>query len=238
MSNINARIDEDDDRERLRDIAKPVGVLVGLALLAWGGFSFYGDDTVSVRRPPPNTQVDLLPPPPPPPPPDVEEPPPDKIEEVTPDETPAPSPDPAPEAPAPMSIDAPATAGSDSFGMRAGSGGGMGAPSSIGSCIGPDCGKGSGGFNDRFYRTYLSSALQTALRRDKSINRDRFSVTVLIWVDASGKVSRAEIVDGSGARSLDTRILAALRNISELRPPQEGVQFPQRALVRGTARGS
>ena len=38
----------------------------------------------------------------------------------------------------------------------------------------------------------VASTLQAALRRDKSVNRDRFTVTALIWIDGSGRVSRDE----------------------------------------------
>jgi TonB family protein len=135
-----------------------------------------------------------------------------------------------------MAIDAPATAGSDAFGMSAGKGGGMGSPGSTGSCIGPNCGRGGGGggIGDGFYRQYLSSALQNALRRDKAINRERFTMTVLIWVDPAGRVTRAEAVNGTGNQELDQKVIASLRNVAALRAPQPGIQFPQRTVVRGS----
>lgn len=211
-----------------------------LTLMTVGGLWLWSamDSRTGVERPrTPSTTVDLLPPPPPPPPPPPqEETPPEKLDTPSPDPTPTPTPDPTPEAPAPMSIDAPATAGSDAFGMRAGSGGGMGSPGSLGTCVGPNCGRGGGGggVSDSFYRQYLSSALQNALRRDKAIQRERFSMTVLIWVDGNGRVTRAEKVSGTGNADLDDRVIASLRGVSSLRAPQPGIQFPQRTVVRGT----
>ncbi|QGP80467.1 energy transducer TonB family protein [Sphingobium sp. CAP-1] len=229
--------DPKEETGGLRRFAVPVillAVMVALGLWVWSGM----DSRTGVARPPqPATTVDLLPPPPPPPPPPPDEvKPPEPTEAPTPDPTPSPSPDPTPEAPAPMSINAPATAGSDAFGMQAGSGGGMGSPGSTGTCIGPNCGHGAGGggISDTFYRQYLSAALQNALRRDKAINRERFTMTVLIWVDGSGRVTRAEAVDGTGDATLDQKVVASLRTVASLRAPQPGIQFPQRTVVRGT----
>lgn len=241
MANLDARLEPEVNR--WRKLAVPALLLLLLAGAAVWLVANLGDDRVGVRRPPePNTQIDLVPPPPPPPPPPPQELPPEPVETPTPDPTPAPAAEPSPEAPAPMSIDAPATAGADSFGLQSGAGGGMGSPGSVGTCVGPNCGRGSGGggagFNDSFYRSYLTQALQAALRRDKSVNRDRFTVTALIWIDGSGRVSRADIANGSGDAQLDQRVIAALRNIAALRPPQEGVRFPQRTVVRGSARGT
>lgn len=232
----------DDQREErtglLRKLAVPGAILLVMVIAGlwiWSGM----DGRSGVARPPQTTQsVDLLPPPPPPPPPPPEEiKPPEPTEAPTPDPTPTPAPDPTPEAPAPMSIDAPATAGSDAFGMRAGAGGGMGSPGSVGTCVGPNCGRGAGGgggVSDAFYRQYLSSALQNALRRDRAINRERFTMTVLIWVDGGGRVTRAEMQSGTGNDALDEKIIASLRSVASLRAPQPGVQFPQRTIVRGT----
>lgn len=226
-----------DEPAGLRRFAVPLvllAVMAGLGLWLWSAM----DSRTGVARPQQTaTTVDLLPPPPPPPPPPPEEiKPPEPTEQPTPDPTPSPTPDPTPEAPAPMSINAPATAGSDAFGMSAGSGGGMGSPGSTGTCIGTNCGRGSagGGVGDGFYRQYLSSALQNALRRDKGISRERFTMTVLIWVDASGRVTRADPVSGTGDSALDQKVIASLRNVASLRAPQPGIQFPQRTVVRGT----
>lgn len=210
-------------------------LFVSLGLWVWSSM----DNRTGVARPPQTAPtVDLLPPPPPPPPPPPDEiKPPEPTEAPTPDPTPSPAPDPTPQAPAPMSINAPASAGSDAFGMQAGSGGGMGSPGSTGTCVGPNCGRGTGGgggISDTFYRQYLSSALQNALRRDKAINRERFTMTVLIWVDANGRVTRAEAVDGTGDNALDQKVIASLRNVASLRAPQPTIQFPQRTVVRGT----
>lgn len=221
----------------VRKFAVPVVLLLAMAALGlWIWSSMDGRSGVArPQRAAPT--VDLLPPPPPPPPPPPDEiKPPEPTEAPSPDPTPTPSPDPTPEAPAPMSINAPATAGSDAFGMRAGSGGGMGSPGSTGTCVGPNCGRGAGGggISDSFYRQYLSSALQNALRRDKAINRERFTMTVLIWVDSAGRVTRAEPVNGTGDGALDQKVIASLRTVASLRAPQPEIQFPQRTIVRGT----
>lgn len=234
--------EHDQDTNALRRFVAPVVILLLLVALGWWLYTAMSNDRTGVRRPPePSSQIDLLPPPPPPPPPPPqEEIPPEKIEEATPDPTPAPSPEPQAEAPAPMQMDAAPSAGSDAFGISAGKGGGIGAPGSIGTCVGPNCGAGKGGggaFSDSFYRRYLGSALEGALRRDQELKRQRFTVTALIWVDGSGRVSRAELANGSGDAVLDKQIVESLRNIASLRPPQEGVRFPQRTVIRGATRG-
>jgi TonB family protein len=223
-------------RERPKWIAP--AVIAGAVLLAvWLVWNALSGDRVGVQRPPaPQTTIDLLPPPPPPPPPPPEvETPPEPTDAPTPDPTPAPAPEPAPEAPAPVSIAGPAQAGSDAFGVRSGSGGGTGSPGSLGTCIGPNCGKaaGGGGVSDGFYRRYLGSALEQALRADRQVNKRIFNVTVMIWVSEAGQVTRAEIVKGTGEDRLDQIVLASLKAVGALEPPN-GVKFPQRVVVRGT----
>jgi outer membrane biosynthesis protein TonB len=46
-------------------------------------------------------------------------------------------------------------------------------------------------------------------------------------------VSRTELINGSGDSALDQKVLAALREVSALRPPDAAVRFPQRTVVRG-----
>lgn len=213
---------------RLLPLALAALLAMVLGYFVWKGLT--GSIGVQVDAPPPSTSVDLLPPPPPPPPPPPEEIKPPEPLEPTPELQ---TPTPAPETPAAMQIDGPAQAGADSYGMQSGTGGGMGAPGSIGTCIGPDCGRPSGVFSDSFYRRALASQLQEQIQSNSKLNRQVFSAEVLITVSPSGKVTAAEIVRSSGQSSRDDIITAALRSVEGLDAPPAGVRFPQRVTVRG-----
>lgn len=183
--------------------------------------------------PPDTTAIDMLPPPPPPPPPPPE--PETKPPEPTEAPTPTPTPQPQPQAPAPMQIDSAAQAGTDSYGMTAGSGGGMGAPSSAGTCLGAKCGGAatSGGISDAFYSRYVGDALQERLERDRRIRRFVFTAEFGIWMTPAGAISKVELRKSSGDSARDQQIIAILSTVNGLRPPPPSLRFPQRISLRG-----
>lgn len=227
-----------DDRSPVRD-ALPYGIgLLLLGALAWFVYSqITAVSGVRVTDEQKTVSVVPLPPPPPPPPPPPE--PREKPPEPT--EQPQPSPAEAPKAPqqpqaAPVSINAPAEAGSDAFGLRAGSGGGIGAPSSGGTCLGNNCGgaPGGGGMGLGIYRSYLSTALQRRVSADDRLNRLVFSADLLLTLNAQGQVTGARLVESRGRDDAATvqRLVEVLRG-ARLDPPPPAMSFPYKITVRG-----
>ncbi len=214
--------------------------LVLLILLLMKLYAMFTDvSAITVDKTPP-TAIDMLEPPPPPPPPPPEPKPEEKPPEPTEKPTPIPEPAPAPtpDQPAPMKIDGPAQAGSDSFGMSAGSGGGGGAPGSSGSCTTPPCGVAAApsaprapSALDRFWGPSIARALEDRLEASKKVNPNAYLAEFRIWVDASGSVTRAELVRGSNDRKLDQIVLTQLEQARGLKPPPPSIQMPQRIKV-------
>ncbi|MBU6295622.1 MAG: energy transducer TonB [Planctomycetes bacterium] len=200
------------------------------ALLAVGAAAFFflgGSDKPKKRT---ATVVNIMPvlPPPPPPtppptpppaPPDPVEPPPDApefVEETTPDSPP--EPEPAPDAPAPMGSNIQGDGPPDGFGLVGKGGGGM---------IG---GRGQGGgAGTRFgwYAGRVQNAVTSALRTHQSTRASQLSLKARIWVDASGRVTRASLEGSSGDRETDRalqqEILTGLRLPD---PPPEDMPMP------------
>jgi TonB family protein len=199
-----------------------------LALLVW---LLLFRNTASTRRPVAEVPMVMLPPPPPPPPPEPEREPEAKPEEVMPepeplDEVPKPTEEaPTPDTADPVTMDADAQAGGDSFGIQSGSGGGR-------------SGTGSGGAGNASYGRYLGYVLQQAVARDEQVRRLAFQLTVNIWLDADGAVSRVELLRGSGNADADDRVLQAIRAVGRIdeRPPAS-LDFPARVLVQGRRPG-
>lgn len=162
-------------------------------------------------------QIALINQPPPPPPKPPEKPPePPKIKEEVKLDQPkaAPTPDdpkPAdkPSSDKPLGLDADGAAGTDGFGLGANKGG-----QDI-------AGAGSGGGSGAYYSGLLQRAFFDALSRNRKVLHDEFRVVVKIWLSDDGRVTRAEIVNGSGNGEVDQQIQAALMDIQPLRdvPP-------------------
>ena len=133
-----------------------------------------------------------------------------------------------------MQIDSAAQAGTDSFGLSAGKGGGLGAPGSSGTCLGAKCGSGpSGGISDAFYGRYLSSELQQRVQNDRAVNRLVFFADFAIWITPGGSVSKVELLKGSGDDRRDQQLASILKGVSGLNGPPVSLRFPQRISVRG-----
>lgn len=204
------------------------GRLVGIAALLVAGalvWHFAGHQ-VGVRREAPRIAT-ITPLPPPPPPPKEKPPEPKKLEEIK-QELPKPNepakPVEAPKAPdvaRQLTINGPAQAGNDSFNIGAGDGGGM---------VGAGGGTGAGGSS---YEQYLGYALQQAIQRDERTRRLVFEVKVSLWIDASGRITRAEMLSPSGAPATDEALLDVLRGLSIDSPPPPRMSMPVRASIRG-----
>lgn len=207
-------------------------VLGGVALVAavWFVISqLTATSGVKVEAPPPQA-VEMLPPPPPPPPPQPHPPEP----QAKPDPAPVPQNEPPKPAAAPVTINGPAQAGSDAFGLQSGTGGGIGAPSGKGNCVGLNCGAAAGGgMGEIFYRRYLSAVLQERISRDSRLNRLVFAADFAITISPGGRITQASLLKSSGSSDRDAALRSVLMAVTNLDPPPSVVRFPQRITVRG-----
>lgn len=224
--------DFDDGRES--GIGKYLPYIVGVLVVIGLAYGIYAATQMTVgkeKKAPPTTTALLLPPPPPPPPPPPQEQPPEPVEMDKPVPVETPSPQKAPdEAPAAVSINAAGEAGSDAFGLQSGSGTGMGAANSTGTGTGP---AGGGGVIDNFYGRNLARALQDKVQDDRRLARQIFTAQFNIWIDGSGRVTRAQILRGSSDDKRDTALKALLEGVAGLEPPPASIKFPQKIAVQG-----
>lgn len=228
-----------EERSPVREaLPYAIGLLL-LAAMAW----FVYSQLTAVRGirvdNAPKSVLDVIPlPPPPPPPPPPPEP---KEKPPEPTEQPQPSPAEAPKAPqpqaAPVTMAAPAEAGADSFALRAGTGGGNGAPSSTGTCLGTNCGArpAGNGMTEGFYRQYLSSALEERVRGDDKLSRLVFSADLVLTVTGDGRVTGVRLLGARGRNDDETmrKLAALLGTVRGLNAPPPSMVFPQRITVRG-----
>ena len=196
-------------------------------------------DFISNAEPPEKTKVQRIslvkPPPPkpeekPPEPEKMEQPP--KQDDVQMDAPSTPD-QPEDEGPPPgeqLGLDADGSGSGDGFGLAARKGGrdittlGGGGP------------KGNPwGRYDALLNEAVSSAFQQALAREKALKGKNYKVIVKVWIDSSGKVTRAALVDSTGDSLADEVLKEALRNMRTLResPPAD---MPQPVKIRVTSR--
>jgi TonB family protein len=80
----------------------------------------------------------------------------------------------------------------------------------------------------------MGSAFQQAIQNDERVNRLVFSADVAVWVNESGRVTRAEILRSSGDPKVDDDLLATLEAMPALdETPPSTLEFPQKITVRG-----
>ncbi|MNR78002.1 hypothetical protein D3C72_86880 [compost metagenome] len=207
----------------------------------WGGYAIGGfivlvlvavvwylvSGTASTKREVAATPMLMLPPPPPPPPePEkLPEPEPEKVQQeappeptTNPQEAPADAATPSPDAGDPTTINDSAQAGTDNFGVMAGRGGGMTG--------------GGGGLGS--YSGYVANALQQAFARDPRTRTLAFQeIRINLWLDADGKATRVELLQGTGNTQTDEAVLAMARDFrSDVRPPATQ-RFPARLTIKG-----
>jgi protein TonB len=195
------------------------------ALLAVGAAAFFflgGPDkpkrktatTVNIMPVPPTP-----PPTPPPAPPDPVEPPPDApefVEEVAPDSPP--EPEVAPDAPEPMGSNIQGDGPPDGFGLVGKGGGGM---------IGGRGAGGGGGTRFGWYAGRVQNAVTSALRSHRATRSSSLSIKARIWVDGSGRVTRASLEGSSGDREVDQALQQEVLSGLQLPdPPPEGMPMP------------
>ena len=86
-----------------------------------------------------------------------------------------------------------------------------------------------------FYTQQLQRHLQEELLHNRDLRRADYRVTVRIWIDHSGAISRAELMDSTGNNETDKLLRDALASIPALKdaPPDN---MPQPLRVRITNR--
>lgn len=200
-----------DNRDRIASIAKfgvPAVVLVLIAVGIWR----LASDTAGERREAPQTAVVALTPPPPPPPPKEKPPEPEPPKVV---DQPDPKPTPPPPTPQPQqaqsndALTARQGAAAGNFGLAAGDGSG----SRIG---GKPGGEGFAAYAER-----VRAEIHRAASGERAL-QGKYRVEVRVWIDDDGRISRAEIADGSGDRRRDAaleRLLVGLQ-LSQRPPPK------------------
>jgi periplasmic protein TonB len=183
------------------------------------------EEVIEITLPPP------LPPPPPPPPPVQPPEPPPEVEEEMVEQEPVTEEESPPEEVAqesPPDIDlGPGTPGGT--GPSIGTGGGGGRSGS---------GLGSRGSASRFgwYAAKVQTSIREALSRNPSTRSATFSgLTVKIWADSSGRVTRAQLVGTSGNPAVDSaiknRILTGLQ-LPQAPPPEMRMPINLRISAR------
>lgn len=202
-----------------------LGALAAVLIALWLRDILVGDKPA---RKPSLQQITLVRPPPPPKPPEQKPPEPEVKEEVKidqPQETPEPQADAPPPGPD-LGVDAEGSGDSDGFGLY----GKKGAGDLIG---------GGGGnpwaWYDALVNEAVNAAFQAALAREKALKNKSYKVIVKVWLDSSGKVDRAQLVDSTGDTRTDEVLKEALNGMRALRdgPPAD---MPQPMKIRVTSR--
>lgn len=193
----------------------------GIALALFLVWSFMSAQIVSERPNEMTTTTVTLPPPPPPPPEPVEQEKPPEPTEAPPLEQPLDTPPPPDQpqqqsnepTPGDSALTAREGAGPSNYGLAAGNGSGT----RIGSRPG-------GGNGDGFaaYGNFTARELQQAAQRDRELLRGRYTVRLAVTVDESGRISRAQVIDG-GDEKRNARLIALFTGLQLSRRPPAGL---------------
>jgi hypothetical protein len=139
--------------------------------------------------------------------------PPDKPKEAAkPDEPP----------PGPLALDAKGEGPGDAFGL----GGKPGGNGLLGG------GGGGGGGGNGWYTGQVQAKIQQALAKDPTLAKLHWRLAFELWIDATGKVERVQLVTSTGVAENDELIRRALLNVSTLDPPPKDITLP---VVVGTS---
>lgn len=223
MNNRRSQFEDEEDEktflERHRVVLSIAAVvIIGVAVTVMqrrfssGGSSrTKGPEIVSIRLPQPAP----TPPPPAPTPPPQEIKQVEKMVEQAPvnEQEDKPKDEPPPEAPVSTGIKG--DGAPDAFGVRSGGG----------SLIG-----GSGfarqGSKWGWYAGQVQTAIAEALRKDAAVRTASLNLKVRIWPDATGRVTRAKLAEGTHDPKLDAALNAALNGLQLKEPPPQGMPLP------------
>lgn len=232
-----SRRDSRDPRSFLR-----YGAVIAVLVIVLGGvvLLFSGDDSPPPRKVHEITIVTILQPPPPPPPPPPQQMPEPKMVEQTPITEPAikeekpvekPKDEPARDAkndeppPGPLSLDQKAEGPGDLFNLG-GKPGGTGL-----------LGGGGGGSRWGWYAGIVQQQIEAALRANNKTRNAVMQIQVRLWSDATGRVSRVQLVSSTGDTELDKVIQnEILAGLTLREPPPKDMPMP--IVTRITARRS
>ncbi|MGB8165871.1 MAG: TonB C-terminal domain-containing protein [Chthoniobacteraceae bacterium] len=219
----------DEEEEETFFKRHAIGLICGgaaVAIVVWFYFHPPVGKPEPVRKAPETVVRIQLPPPPPPPPPPKVQPPPPKVEKRV-EQTPVDKPDPKPVAEKPKPAEKPPEGlgtsikgGPGLAGLSNGSGSGM-----LG---GTGSGKGGGGGSmGRWYVGQVISKVTDVMRNNPKTRSANLVVNARVWLDATGRIDRVELVDSSGDAAMDNvlkqEILMGTR-LSE--PPPQGMRMP------------
>lgn len=221
---------EDNEEEDDTFIGRHGGKLAVVVLLAVAGAVAYfmsQEKGAPIRKAPERVvtiQMAPPPPPPPPPPPKIQPPPQpeQKMTEVTPvEDEPKPEPKPADETPPALGTGIKGDGPPDGFGLSSkGGGGGIGGT-----------GNGAGGRRGNPHGSYFSQVqkrITDAMNQNKKTRTARFgALQVRVWPDATGRISRAQLVGSTGDAAVDAAIRdEVLRGLQLHEALPKGVQPP------------
>jgi periplasmic protein TonB len=171
-------------------------------------------------------RIQLPPPPTPAPPPPKVVPPPPKVEKRV-EETPTDKPEPKPVAEKPKPAEKPPEGlgtsiknGAGQAGLSSGNGNGM-----IG---GHGTGKGGGGGSmGRWYVGQVLKKVTESMRSNRKTRSANFVVNARVWLDPTGKIERAELVDSSGDAAMDAVLRQEILMGAQLSEgPPRGMRMP------------
>lgn len=191
-------------------------VVVGVGLVLVLAYTLIGRQTVSERPNEMKTTRVILPPPPPPPPPEV------KPQETPPEPKPMPLEQPVTDTPPPPTPDAQPTTGDSALTAREGAG-----PSNYGLAVGDGGGTriggrpGGGGDGFAAYANVALADIRRAAQSDAALSRGRYTVRLIVAVNAEGRITSVRLIDGSGDARRDAAIERRLTGLQlSQRPPQ------------------
>jgi protein TonB len=117
--------------------------------------------------------------------------------------------------PSPLSLDAKATGPGDLFNL----GSKLGGRGLLG-------GGGGGGSRWGYYASMVQTQIEAALRANPKSRSSVGQVTVRIWSDASGRVSRVQLASSSGDAELDQAVREVLAGLILREPPPRDMPMP------------
>ncbi len=217
-------------------------VIIGsmLAVVAAAGvISFLTAKPKKMKKAGPKTDlvfVNLPPPPPPPPPPPKVEPPPPKDEpkpkEEMVEQEPVPDDEPPPEEaktdePPQEALGTNIQGNGPDMGLRSGGGNGIGGNSKGG--------RKGGGSKWGYYAAKIQSTISSALRSNSNTRSASFSMQVKVWLDDSGRITRASLVGSSGNSAVDQAIKSQVLSGLQL-PEAPPADMPMPITIRISAR--
>lgn len=146
-------------------------------------------------------------------------------EPVAEDEPPPEAP-PSPDEPSPDPGTGLTGDGPNGFGLTSGGGNGNGRRGNIG---------GGGGSKYGWYASKVQNSISSALRGNTATRSETFTITVKIWADRLGRITRAELVGSTGKPDLDRIIRNQILTGIQLSDPPPA-DMPMPINLRMTAR--